>query len=90
MSTSADSRQIPPATFLNFLSGLGSQALMQLGEVPNPLTGSREVNLPYAQYTVELLQILRAKTEGQRTPEEDQYLLGMVADLERRIADKKR
>jgi hypothetical protein len=51
----------------------------------NPLTGERSVNLPYARYTVELLQVLKAKTEGHRTPEEEQYLSAMIADLQQRL-----
>lgn len=73
--------QVPEATLLNFLSGLGSQGLMQLGALPNPLTGERSINLPYARYTVQLLTVLKAKTEGHRSPEEEQYLVTMLADL---------
>lgn len=73
--------QVPEATLLNFLSGLGSQGLIQLGALPNPLTGERSMNLPYARYTVQLLTVLKAKTEGHRTPEEEQYLVTMLADL---------
>ncbi len=77
--------QVPEATLLNFLSGLGSQGLMQLGALPNPLTGERSLNLPYARYTVQLLTVLKAKTEGHRSPEEEQYLVTMLADLSDRL-----
>jgi hypothetical protein len=77
---------IPQATFLNFLSGLSAQALMQFGEIPNPLTGSRAANLDYARYTLELLEVLAAKTAGNRTAEEDEYLSAMIADFRRRLA----
>ncbi len=81
---------VPAATFLNFLSGLGAQGLMQVGALANPLTGERSLNLPYARYTVELLGVLKAKSEGQRTPEEDQYLNGVLADLQHRLAEAER
>ncbi len=74
--------EIPEASFLNFLSGLGSQALMQLGAVPNPMSGEREVNLPFAQYSIELLKVLKEKTESNRSDEESQYLDGMLTDLD--------
>jgi hypothetical protein len=77
---------VPTASFLNFLSGLASQALMQFGEIPNPISGERAVNPPYARYTVELIEVLKAKTEGNRTPEEEQYLSAMLADLKGRLA----
>ncbi len=78
-------QQLPEATFLNFLSGLASQALMQFGEIPNPISGQREANPAYAAYTVQLLRILREKTEGRRSPEEDEYLLRMLEDLDGRL-----
>jgi hypothetical protein len=77
---------VPPATFLNFLSGLASQALMQFGEIPNPLTGERTVNAAYARYTVQLLQVLRDKSAGNRTAEEEQYLSAVLSDLAARMA----
>jgi hypothetical protein len=80
-----DPDQVPTATFLNFLSGLGSQALMQFGEIPNPLTGERTVNLPYARYTTQLIGVLAEKTQGNRTADEDAYLATMLADLRRRL-----
>lgn len=76
---------VPQATFLNFLSGLASQALMQFGEIPNPMSGERTANLAYARYTVQLLEVLRDKTQGNRTPEEDQYLSAMLDDLGKRL-----
>jgi hypothetical protein len=78
-------KAVPDATFLNFLSGLASQALMQFGEIPNPLDGARTANLPYARYTLQLVEVLAVKTTGNRTAEEDQYLTTLLADLRRRL-----
>lgn len=77
---------VPQASFSNFLGGLASQALMQFGEIPNPLTGTRECNLDYARYTVQLLEVLELKTRGNRTAEEEQYLSGMLSDFRKRLA----
>jgi hypothetical protein len=77
--------EAPDATFLNFLSGLASQALMQFGELPNPLTGERAVHPAYARYTVQLLQVLREKSQGNRTPEEERYLSAMLSELSARL-----
>jgi len=78
--------EAPDATFLNFLSGLASQALMQFGELPNPLTGERAVHPAYARYTVQLLRVLQEKSEGNRSPDEDRYLAAMLAELSARLA----
>lgn len=76
----------PQASFLTFLKGLASQAMMQFGEIPNPITGSRERNLPYARYTVELLEVLEVKTRGNRDPDEERYLVALIADCRRHLA----
>ena len=83
---SREASGVPAATFLNFLSGFSSQALMQLGAIPHPLTGERTPNLAYARYTVQVLEVLREKTAGNRTPEEEQYLEGVLVDLRARLA----
>jgi hypothetical protein len=80
---------VPQATFLNFLSGLASQALMQFGEIPNPINGERSANIDYARYTVQLLEVLEAKTAGNRNPEEEAYLSGMLKDFRRRLGEAK-
>jgi len=81
-----DPAKVPDATFLNFLSGLSAQALMQFGDIPSPITGTREANAPYARYTVQLLEVLEAKTKGNRTKEEDEYLLTMLNNFHAKLA----
>jgi hypothetical protein len=81
-----DAAQVPEATFLNFLSGLSAQALMQFGDIPSPITGTREANPAYARYTVQLLEVLEAKTKGNRTKEEDEYLLTMLNNFHAKLA----
>ena len=75
---------LPDASFLNFLSGLGGQALMQLGALPMP-DGTRAVNLPYARYSLQLLRVLEAKTKGNLNGEEAAYLANAIADVSARL-----
>jgi hypothetical protein len=77
---------VPSATFLNFLSGLSAQALMQFGEIPNPLSGARTANVDYARYTVQLIEVLADKTKGNRSKEEEEYLATMLTDFRARLA----
>ena len=78
--------QVPAATFMNFLSGLSAQALMQFGEIPNPLNGARTANVDYARYTVQLIEVLADKTKGNRSTEEEDYLAAMLTDFRGRLA----
>jgi hypothetical protein len=65
---------LPPADFLNFTNGLVEQCLMELGAIVHPMVGQRVVNPPMAKYSIECLDMLREKTKGNLTAEEQQYI----------------
>jgi len=73
--------RVPEASFEYLLNMLGTQALLSLGVIPNPLTGRHEVNLAQAKLFIDLLGILEEKTQGNRTPEETEILQGMLDEL---------
>lgn len=75
-------RQPPKMNFGIFLSSLGLQALIHLGEIEHPETKRKEKNLDAVRETIDLLQILKDKTEGNRTPDEDKLLQVLIADLQ--------
>jgi len=70
-----------PADFASFCVMLYSEALMHLGQVPDPLTGQPHQDLEQAHFTIELLTMLQAKTDGNRTPEESAVLEEILANL---------
>jgi hypothetical protein len=72
-------------TFLSFLKGLVVEAQVQLGILPHPVTGERGVNLAYAQATVRIIDMLRDKSQGNLTPEEEDYLRGALMGLRNRL-----
>ncbi len=51
------------------------------GEIENPLSGKREVDLPTARFLIDVIAMLQDKTKGNRTPDEDAYLSGVLANL---------
>lgn len=67
--------------FMTFLAGLAQQALMQLGQMPNPYTGQAELDINGARYTIELLIVVQKKTKGNLSAEETQMLAGTIQDL---------
>lgn len=71
----------PNKVFLNFLSGLVQQALMQLGQMENPFTGGRDLDLEGAKYTVELLAVIQEKTKGNLVQQEERALSEAVREL---------
>ena len=62
-----------------------SSALIALGESPDPLTGQVQTNLEQAGEAIDILALLREKTEGNRTPEETQLLEQLIYDLQLRF-----
>ena len=59
-----------------------SQAMYQLGMAAAPGQAPPRPDLPAAQETIDLLGVLRAKTKGNLTPEEDHLLTGGLQELQ--------
>jgi hypothetical protein len=66
---------------------LGSEALIALGEAADPVTGQRQRELPHAAGVIDLLLLLREKTEGNRSPEETQVIDELLYDLQMRYVN---
>lgn len=61
---------------------LATEAVIALGEAPDPATGQHQLELPHAAEVIDLLLLLRDKTEGNRTAEETQVLDELLYDLQ--------
>jgi len=74
--------------FINYISSLAFQALIFLGELPNPLDDSKiEKNLPQAKFLIDTLVMIREKTKGNLTPEEDNLLGATVYELQMKFVE---
>jgi hypothetical protein len=80
-----ESEDIPgaddPASFVNFLTTLASQAAASLGAVPHPVTGQRQVDLESGRYWIDVLAMLQEKTKGNLHEQESRLLTGLLSDL---------
>jgi hypothetical protein len=80
-----DEGEIPgaedPASFVNFLSTLATNAAASLGAVPHPATGKRSLDLESGKYWLDILAMLRDKTKGNLHPQESHLLEGILGDL---------
>lgn len=70
-----------PASFLNFLSTLATNAAAALGAVPHPATGQRSLDLETGKYWLDVLAMLQDKTKSNLHPKEKQLLEGLLSDL---------
>lgn len=70
-----------PASFVNFLTTLASQAAAALGAMPHPATGQRTVDLETGKYWIEVLGMLKEKTKNNLHPKEAELFDGLLSDL---------
>jgi len=73
--------QFPPASFDLLLTTLATESLVALGQMPHPMTGKAQPHLNHAKYLIDTIDVLREKTKGNLTPEEQQGLDGLLHQL---------
>jgi len=80
-----ETQEIPgaqdPASFVNFLSTLATNAAASLGAMPHPVTGQRSLDLDSGKYWLDVLAMLSEKTKGNLHPQESRLLEGLLGDL---------
>lgn len=75
-------RTLPKPDFNSFVYGLGSQAMMALGQMENPVTKKKEVKLDEAKYLIDTLRMFQEKTKGNLTSAEAQNLESLLYNLQ--------
>jgi hypothetical protein len=76
-----------PIAFNTFIIGLASTALIHLGDTANPETGRTERNLELARESLDLLSMLREKTRGNLTDDEEKLFTTLLTDLRLRFVE---
>lgn len=74
-------KDLPPMTFSTLVLSLSTQAMINLGQVPDPMTDEINQNIPLAKQTIDLLGILEEKTKGNLNREEEVFLKQSLTDL---------
>jgi hypothetical protein len=78
-----------PIDFYTFVLSLGSSAFVHLGDAPHPETGAPGApDLFLAKQTIDILAMLREKTKGNLTPEEERFLDSLLTDLRIRFVER--
>ena len=74
--------ELPEQTeFTEFLMRIASEAFIYLGLVEHPMTGRRQVDLQAAKESIDMLTMLRAKTEGNLSLGEARFFDDLLGDL---------
>ena len=73
---------VPPEPDFNFfITTLAIQASIALGQVPNPATNKKELDLQQAKFLIDTLAMLKEKTKGNLTTEEATLLDNLLYEL---------
>ena len=76
---------LPEVNFSSFLLSLSSSILLHLGEIADPQSGEKKKDLALAKQTIDIITLLKDKTEGNLTEEEKNLLEHLLYDLRMRF-----
>lgn len=74
--------------FLNYVTSLAFQSLIFMGEIPNPITQKVDENIPQSKFLIDTLIMLRDKTKGNLSPEENDLLNASIYELQMKFIEK--
>jgi hypothetical protein len=80
----------PEITFATFVVGLSTQALVHLGEVPDPHTNAAVADLPAAQQLIDIIAMLENKTRGNLDRDEQAMLEAILFELRMKYVERAR
>jgi len=76
-----ENNQQPQVNFITFILSLAGSVQIHLGLAPNPADNKTEKNLPAAKQTIDLLDILKEKTKGNLTKDENELFEHVLFEL---------
>src|SRR5215470_1547742 len=91
-STRASQRResAPEITFATFVVGLSTQALVHLGELPDPQTSQAAPDLPAARQLIDIIAMLEEKTRGNLDHDEQSMLEAILFELRMKYVERAR
>jgi len=75
--------------FVQLVSMFHAAALQQMGKIKNPATDKIERDLEQAELSIDMLDMLKEKTKGNTSAEEEKILTELVAQLKLNYVDEK-
>lgn len=85
MSESAEQED---ALFVNLVLMFQSAAMQQMGKVTNPMTGKVEKNLDQARFSIDMIEMLKAKTSGNLSVELEKLVDSTLTNLRLNYVDE--
>jgi hypothetical protein len=79
----------PEVNFVNFILSLSTTAMYHFGDFPDPVSQKAQRNLTAAKQTIDILGMLRSKTEGNLDNNEKSLIDGLLFELRMRYVKEK-
>ncbi len=83
-----DEKELSAVMFIQYVSILTNAGMQQMGKIMNPVTGKMEKNLEAAKATIDLLSMLKEKTSGNLSANEEKVISSALANLQLNYADE--
>ncbi len=77
----AEHPPLPEVSFNSLIFSLSSTVFFHLGEIADPQSGKKAKDLPLAKHTIDIIAMLKEKTEGNLTEEEKKFIENILTDL---------
>jgi hypothetical protein len=76
---------MPEVTFSAFVMSLNTSVLFHLGEIADPATGKKLIDLDLARHGIDTLTLIEQKTKGNLSADESEMLKNILYDLKIRF-----
>ncbi len=74
--------------FIQLIAIFQAAALQHMGKLKNPASEKIEKDMGQAQLSIDILDMLKVKTKGNLSAEEERYLNSMLQDLKLNYVDE--
>ena len=75
---------MPTVTFSSLVMSFHTSALFHMGELPDPETGRKAVDMELAKHAIDTLALLQDKTRGNLSGDESELLAHILYELKMR------
>ena len=83
-----DNKEKNTQMFMYLVGSFEMSAMMALGKLKNPVTGNIEKDMTQAQFSIDILDMLAAKTKGNISEYEQKFLENTLGQLKLNYVDE--
>lgn len=73
--------QMPPASFEMLVTTFATEAMVAMGQLPNPMTNEVSFSPDHASYAIDMLAMLKDKSKGNLNDAEESMLIDVLHQL---------